>query len=75
VIGDRNLQTSQTLLNAYPALIEQQSNRIIITRKQYEKQLSEILKNYSIVETPPSLGERILKIDNKNAPVAFIPTV
>lgn len=71
--GTRDEQTEMSLLQALPMLKNKTSDVIYITRKVYEPELKKILTNYVVVESTPSLGERILKINNKNAPVAFIP--
>lgn len=72
-VGNRTSITADALQQAWPILKEQPKDVIIISRKRYEALLKEQLKNYKIVEARASLGERLLKINNLNAPVAFIP--
>lgn len=71
--GKRSEQTEEILLQTWPVLKDQPKNVIIVSRKVYEPLLRSILRGYKVVEAPPSLGERALKIKNINAPVAFIP--
>jgi hypothetical protein len=71
-IGQRNAQTEQTLLQAWPMMQEKKTNVVFITRKMYEPLLRNILVDYQVIEAPKTLGERLLKIDNQNAPVAFL---
>ncbi len=73
VTGNRDEQTPASLLRAWPVLNDKNKNTIFITRKQYEPLLQTMLANYQIIEVAPSLSERFLKINNPNAPVAFIP--
>jgi 4-amino-4-deoxy-L-arabinose transferase-like glycosyltransferase len=73
VQGLRQNQTQTTLTQAWPILKTADKNTIFVTRKMYELPLRLMLKNYTVVESTPNLGERILKIDNQNDPVAFIP--
>ena len=73
IIGKRNQQTQASLLQAWPILKTRSNNIIFITRQQYEPLLRPLLKNYEIVEIPPSAMEKILKINRASAPVAFIP--
>ena len=71
--GGRNDQTEESLRQAWPVLNEKQNNMIFVSREMYEPILKNMLQNYDVVHTPPSLGERVLGIKNMNAPVAFIP--
>ena len=73
VQGKRDDQTVESLMQAWPMLKNKDAKEIIITRKIYEAELKKILPDYEVVEAKPSLGERLLKIDNLNAPVAFVP--
>jgi 4-amino-4-deoxy-L-arabinose transferase-like glycosyltransferase len=71
--GKRSEQTLESLMQAWPMLKENNNNVVWITRKMYEPLLKNIFKNYTIVETPPNLAERLFGIHDVNAPVAFIP--
>lgn len=71
--GARDQQTEELFMAAWPILREKPGNTIFITRQRYELQLKNILKHYDIVEAPETLGERLLKRKNMDAPVAFIP--
>lgn len=71
-LGRRNEQTEQTLLQAWPMLQEKKPNIIFVTRKIYEPLLKNILVGYQVIEAPKTLGEQLLRIDNPNAPVAFL---
>ena len=74
VVGNRDQQTTASLLKAWPFLrtANNQTNTIYVSRKQYEKQLQEILTRYTIVEAQLIYGERILK-NHPNQVVVFIP--
>lgn len=69
----RSQQTEESLLKAWPVLKDKNANVIFITRKMYEPLLKNALSDFDVVEAGPSLGERLLKIENKNAPIAFVP--
>jgi len=58
---------------AWPILTEKKTGTIYITRKSYRAEVQKFLPEYEVMAAPPTLGERLLKIDNENAPVAFIP--
>lgn len=73
VIGSRKTQDEKSLLRAWPFLTNKPVDVIYVTRKQYAPLLTSYFKNYEIVEAPPTLGERILNINNLDAPVAYIP--
>jgi 4-amino-4-deoxy-L-arabinose transferase-like glycosyltransferase len=73
--GDnRNKQTTKSLLIAWPFLREAngRTDTIYISRKQYEKELQNVLTNYNVVEAIPIYGERIFKND-ANLLIAFVP--
>lgn len=73
VVGPRNRQTVATLLQSWPLINQPKTRVIYITRKAYEPFLKEVFKkDFQWLEASPSLGERLLKIENPNAPVAFI---
>jgi hypothetical protein len=73
VLGDsRQVQSQASLLAAWPVLREKHSAVIFVTRKSYEAALRNILPGFMVVESPLTLGERVLKIRNPNAPVAFV---
>jgi 4-amino-4-deoxy-L-arabinose transferase-like glycosyltransferase len=69
----RSEQTEASLLQAWPMLKDHNPNTIFISRKMYAPLLRNLLPGYDVVEARATLGEQILKIDNQNAPVAFIP--
>lgn len=69
---NRKDQTQASLLKAWPILKEKKSDVIYITRRSYEPFLRNILPGYKVVEAPLTLGERVLQIENPNAPVAFV---
>jgi len=71
--SQRNHQTEAALLEAWPMLKNNNPNVIYISRKMYEPLLKVLLPNDDVIETLPGVGERLLKIKNNNAPVAFIP--
>lgn len=73
VIGDRQKQTKQDLLKAWPMLRKPLPDTIIITRKLYSSPLKEILVHDQMIEAKPGMLQQWLKIDDKNAMVAFIP--
>lgn len=63
--ASRSYQTSDSLLQAWPMLKDAagKTDTIYVTRKQYQKQLQVLLKNYHVVETNSSIA----------APIAFVP--
>lgn len=65
--------TTAAMLEAWPVLKNRDPNTILIVRKQYASAIKTLLPNYQLVESKPSLGERVLHVNNKNLPVAFIP--
>lgn len=71
--GNRQMQTEVSLLEAWPILKNRNAETIFITRKIYKPLLKNLLPGYRIVEATPSLGEKLLKVDNFNSPIAFIP--
>jgi hypothetical protein len=73
VIGDRTLQTKEGLLKAWPILQNQPRDTIIISRKLYLPLLKSFLGKDEIVEARPGLLQKLLKISDANAMVAFIP--
>ncbi len=73
VLNDREVQTSASLLKSWPVVKESSSTTIFLTRKLYEPLLRSLLPNYRVLSSTPTLGEKLLNVDNKNAPVAFIP--
>ena len=73
VIGDRATQTKEGLLKAWPILQNQPKDTIIISRKLYLPLLKSLLGKDEIVEARPSLIQKLLRISDANAMVAFIP--
>ncbi|MDR3491830.1 MAG: glycosyltransferase family 39 protein [Gammaproteobacteria bacterium] len=73
VLNSREAQTPESLLKSWPMLKQKNSTTIYITRKCYEPILRSLLPHYRVVSARPTLGERVLTIENSNAPVAFIP--
>ncbi len=68
----RQLQTSETLMLAWPILKEKPSNTIFITRKIYASALQKHLPDYTLFEiTYPHYA--FLSLSESNTPVAFIP--
>ena len=74
VVGKREAQTEASLSDAWPMLKERQPNVIFISRKMYEPMLKNLLPNYTEIEAPATLGERLLHKKNPNAPIAFVPS-
>jgi 4-amino-4-deoxy-L-arabinose transferase-like glycosyltransferase len=73
VMGKREEQTKASLLKAWPMLRSRDPHVIFISRKRYEPILRNILSEYEAVESPPSFGEKILKRENLDGAVGFIP--
>ena len=71
---ERTRQTTRSLLSEWPFLHEanRRSDTIFISREQYANQLRHILKNYTLLEAKPGLGEKLRK-QNPHLPVAFLP--
>lgn len=73
VEGSRAEQTRASLELAWPIIKQHKTRVIFITRKVYEPLLKDIFKNnFLIIEPTPTLGERLLKLKNENAPLAFV---
>lgn len=74
IAGDQRVnQTEASLLTAWPILKQPHSQIIFITRKLYQTKLQKLLPGYQVIEATPSLGERLLRVNDNNLPVAFIP--
>ncbi len=72
---DRGLQDTQTLVQAWPVLLNKPENTIFISRKQYLSSLQGYFAGYRLVEMQSS-GRSLSFMkqhDNNNAPIAFIP--
>ncbi len=67
--------TKENLSKDFPILIAHDPDTIIVIGKNYLPILKGWLTNYTIIQTPPNLGNRILKNVPKNVPVAFIPKI
>ncbi len=65
--------TAENLSADFPILTAQDPNTIIVIGKNYMSIVKDILKNYTIIETPPNLENRLFRNTPKDAPVAFIP--
>jgi 4-amino-4-deoxy-L-arabinose transferase-like glycosyltransferase len=71
--GERAGQSQASLLQSWPMLATKQPNVIYISRKMFEPYLRAILVGYRVVETPQSLGQRLLNKVDLDDPIAFIP--
>jgi hypothetical protein len=71
--NNHTLPKTIDLSQAMPVLTQQEPGVIFITRKTYEATLKNILPQYKVVEARQNFGERLLKRQNDNAAVAFIP--
>ncbi|MHB1947075.1 MAG: ArnT family glycosyltransferase [Gammaproteobacteria bacterium] len=71
--SSRHHQTAASLIKEWPMLQNKSSDVIYVTRKIYTPMLKNILTNYDVLESSPTIGERLFHIKNENAPVAFIP--
>ena len=71
--GLRKQQTLSSLQAAWPILRNLDSNALLISRKLYAPLLKTLLVGYRCIEVVPSKYERLIKPDDSNAPVAFIP--
>jgi 4-amino-4-deoxy-L-arabinose transferase-like glycosyltransferase len=69
----RSSYTVAALQQQWPVIMHPPANTIFITRSLYEAKLMPYFKNYKIVVGSPSIAERLLHINNQDAPVAFIP--
>jgi len=69
----RASQTEASLLTSWPMLQEKKANAIFVTRKVYAATLKNLLPDYQMIEAQLTWGERLLKVKNENAPVAFVP--
>ncbi len=65
--------TKEKLSKDFPILVTQNPNTIIVIGKNYLPILKKWLKHYTMIQTPPNLGNRILHNIPKNTPVAFVP--
>ena len=73
VKGDRNQQTLLSLLQTWPLMKTQNKNIIYISRLRYASWVQQMLPDYQCLVAPRTRGERLFKIKNANAAVAFIP--
>lgn len=67
------LHTEESLLKEWPMLKNKDDRIIFISRKLYEPALRNLLPGYEVVKVSPNLGERVMRIDDKYGPVAFVP--
>src|SRR5690348_2638233 len=65
--------TEENLKTTWPILKNPPSDVIFITRKYYAPLLKNMLSQYDMVETDPTWVEHVLKKENPNATVAFVP--
>jgi hypothetical protein len=72
-VGDRTIPTKTELLTAWPILKNPPRDTIFISRKLYLPALASILKNNDIIEIEPNYFHRLLKVNDANDIVAFIP--
>lgn len=70
---DRTSQTEASLLTNWPVLRDRNPNVIFISRQMYEPLLRNILPDYAVVKVSANLGTRMLKNEDLNDPVAFVP--
>jgi 4-amino-4-deoxy-L-arabinose transferase-like glycosyltransferase len=75
VEGDREQQTTGSLLKIWPVLKERPKDVIFISRKHYAATLQQLLPDYQEVDAPPTLAERWSHQEDPNASIAFIPRV
>lgn len=73
ISGDRGLQTQDSLLQAWPQLKKKPKGVVFISRKRYEPLLKELLPHYQLLEAQKTLGERLFRLDDSDAAIAFIP--
>lgn len=73
VIGLRNQQTHDTLLQAWPILKNKPANTLFVTRSIYVPLLKEEFKEYEMITVPETWSSHLLSKSIKNAPVVFIP--
>lgn len=73
LIGDRNQQTSASLIKAWPFLENKASDTIFITRQRYLPLLRPYFSNYRQVTLPPVTQRLSFLHDPDNAPLAFVP--
>jgi 4-amino-4-deoxy-L-arabinose transferase-like glycosyltransferase len=73
IIDDMPLNTENSAI-LWPFLLKPKSDNIIyVSRMRYLDALRPFFKNYRIITTPPTRGERYFNNSDKDAPVAFIP--
>lgn len=72
VVGPREQQTTVSLSKRWSVIQEKRSNVIFISRKQYLPFLKKAFPHAVFIASQPTLGERFLRIENLNSPVAFI---
>ncbi|HSW71772.1 MAG TPA: glycosyltransferase family 39 protein, partial [Gammaproteobacteria bacterium] len=73
VNGDRELQTQNSLLEAWPQLRTKSKRVVFISRKRYKAELLQLLPHYHLLEAQKTLGERLFHLDDSEAAIAFIP--
>lgn len=70
---ERQLQTSSSLLAAWPILESKPENTIFITRKQYAPLLEAFFVDYRKIEIPMNARLPFMDKHDRNMPIAFIP--
>jgi 4-amino-4-deoxy-L-arabinose transferase-like glycosyltransferase len=70
---EREQQTTQSLVEAWPVLKKKPANTIFVTRKRYVPLLARFFSGYQLLELPPTMDILFMKDREENMPVAFIP--
>jgi 4-amino-4-deoxy-L-arabinose transferase-like glycosyltransferase len=69
----REAQNTETLRKAWPLLTNKPANTIFVTRKRYVPLLASFFQDYRLFELPQQPARMLLKYNEENMPVAFIP--
>jgi 4-amino-4-deoxy-L-arabinose transferase-like glycosyltransferase len=72
-LKEREKQTFSSLVEAWPILLNKPANTIFITRKMHQQHLQSFFQSYRLVTLPTEHNFFVLKDQDVNAPVAFIP--
>lgn len=70
---DRSNYSAEELIKEWPILLLNKPDTLLVTRAEYLEKIKSYLKDYQIIIAEPSLGDKLLKIQDPDQPVALIP--
>lgn len=72
-VGRPEIQTKQSLMQAWTIIQQKNPDTIYLTRKMYVPFLRELLPDYTIVNAEPTFLEKSFRMIDPNSPVALVP--